>query len=302
MRRKKPDKKYILALGALLAVTAIGGTFAYFSQDLSASNEFLTGKYDTEITEEFVPPADWQPGTEITKKVVITNKGNVDVVAVAKLTEECIRKEDITIPSYETGADGKLVESSETVAFKGEKLPTVFAPKDPNGNLLPEEEVGLKKFGTEVVEYDSGKQPEEYKGKWVYLKTDGTEDLKTPVYYFFYVGVIGGKETSPSILESVTMNPRLESTVTGTKLVADVGPDGENVYTFTSTQSEYGYDSVNYKLNIKAKTVQATKSAVDAVLGTETELPTELVPQEFDSLLSYVRGLCREDGTSSTTP
>ena len=98
------------------------------------------------------------------------------------------------------------------------------------------------------------------------------------------------------------MNPRLESTVTGTKLIADVGPDGENVYTFTSTRSEYGYDSVNYKLNIKAKTVQATKSAVDAVLGTETELPTELVPQEFDSLLAYVRNQCREDGAQATTP
>lgn len=302
MRRNKPDKKYILALGALLAVTAIGGTFAYFSQDLSASNEFLTGKYDTEITEEFIPPADWQPGTEITKKVVITNKGNVDVVAVAKLTEECIRKEDIIIPSYETGADGKLEEKSEVVASKGEKLPTIFAPKDIDGNLLPKEEVGLKQFGTEVVEYDSGRQPEEYEGKWVYLKTDSAEEPAGPIYYFLYVGVIGGNETSPSILESVTMNPRLESTVTGTKLVADVGPDGENVYTFTSTRSEYGYDSVNYKLNIKAKTVQATKSAVDAVLGTETELPTELVPQEFDSLLAYVRNQCREDSVQATTP
>ena len=302
MRRNKPDKKYILALGALLAVTAIGGTFAYFSQELSASNEFLTGKYDTEISEEFIPPADWQPGVEITKKVVIENKGNVDVVAAAKITEECIRKEDIVIPSYAAGEDGKLIITSETVAKKGEILPTIFTPSDSEGNSLPEEEVGLKKFGTEVVEYNPEKQPQEYNGKWVYLKTDDKAEIRNPVYYFLYVGLIEGEKTSPSILESVKMNPRLESTVTGTKMVADVGPDGENVYTFTSQRNEYGYDSANYKLNILAKTVQATKSAVDEVLGTQEELPTTLIPEEFEELLAYVRGMCRDDSAAGNAP
>lgn len=74
MRRNYRKASQIVSLGALAIVLIIGGTLAYFNQDLSASNVFLTGKYDTDLHEEFKPPGDWQPGVEIPKKVDIKKK------------------------------------------------------------------------------------------------------------------------------------------------------------------------------------------------------------------------------------
>lgn len=309
MRRNKPDKKSILALVSLLAVTAIGGTFAYFSQDLYAANEFQTGKYDTDITEEFIPPSDWQPGVTVDKKVQIKNSGNVDVAAVAKLTESCVRREDITITEYYTQTDGtmgeRVVALNTPGSREGDSLSTIFTPKNSADEALQPEEVAIKNFGANnvnVVMFDFSLTTEEdyelyYKDKWVCLRKEVTTDdeskVTSPVYYFLYAGLIKGGQTTVPLLESVTMNPKLESTVTNTKLVADVDENGENRYTFTATSSEYGYDSVHYKLNVKAKTVQATTAAIDSVL-VNSEDGRDMLPEEFAGLLDYVKGLCRE--------
>ncbi len=308
MRRNKPDKKSILALVSLLAVTAIGGTYAYFSQDLYAANEFQTGKYDTDITEEFIPPSDWQPGVTVDKKVQIKNSGNVDVAAVAKLTESCVRREDITITEYYTETDGTMgkreVPLNTPGSREGDRLSTVFTPKDSAGNDMKQEEVAIKNFGAggSVVMFDSSLTTEKeydsrYKDKWVCLRkevsADDESEATVPVYYFLYAGLIEGGQTTAPLLESVTMNPKLESTVTNTKLVADVDENGKNRYTFTAASSEYGYDSVHYKLNVKAKTVQATTAAIDSVLVDSAD-GREMLPKEFAGLLDYVKGLCRE--------
>ena len=56
----------VIAVAAMLAVAGIGGTFAYFNQTLTAANIFDTGKYDTELVEEFKPSEgeNWGPGTK----------------------------------------------------------------------------------------------------------------------------------------------------------------------------------------------------------------------------------------------
>lgn len=281
LKKRTCYKKYILALGALLAIASLSGTYAFFNQEMSVSNLFLTGKYDTEIYEEFEPPNDWQPGVEIPKRVEIQNKGNVAVVAVAKITEACERKEDIVVTEYKT-ENGGLTMAERVVSRKGDILPVRFQDKDGAW-----QDVAFKDYGTAVIDYDPNFSPEDYHGKWVHLQV-------ADVHYFLYAGVLGGGAASPPLLSAVRLNPLLESAVKKTKLVADIGEGGENRYTFTSEFNEYGYDSIRYKLTIKAKTVQATQEAVDTLLwgGDESLLPTEMIPAEFEDIFNYVRDLC----------
>ena len=46
-------KKHIAALAGIAAVFAVGGSLAYFNQDLEAVNVLKSGDFDTEIVEEF---------------------------------------------------------------------------------------------------------------------------------------------------------------------------------------------------------------------------------------------------------
>ena len=46
----------VLAIAALLLVVFVGGTFAYFSQTSTAENFLTALKYDSTITEAFIPP------------------------------------------------------------------------------------------------------------------------------------------------------------------------------------------------------------------------------------------------------
>lgn len=302
MRRNRPKKKYILALSALLAVAAIGGTYAYFSQDLSAENQFVTGKYDTDIKEEFIPPSDWMPGVEIPKTVQIENTGNVPVVAVARFDESCVRKEDITtVTGVEKNADGELTPIYETVSKAGDKLTVRFPLDTDEGNADPDnwQDIAIKNYpaASDVVEfnpiddsvYDENSYDKKFKGKWVHYRT---KDLKNPQDYFIYAGIIDGGTVSPGLLQSVTLNPLLQTTVTNTKMVAKVDENGQDQITYTNTINAYGYDNVNYKLTVNAKTVQATKAAVDEVLGAESALPTEMIPKELAPILRYVRNMC----------
>ena len=50
----KANKKVIGAAG-LAAILVVGGSFAYFNQTMTVNNPFDTGKYDTNVTEDFNP-------------------------------------------------------------------------------------------------------------------------------------------------------------------------------------------------------------------------------------------------------
>lgn len=90
-------------------------------------------------------------------------------------------------------------------------------------------------------------------------------------------------------MESVTLNPTLQAIAKNTRLVADTDESGNNRYTFSYDKNAYGYDSVNYRLNVKAKTVQATKTAIESIL----EGDREIVPEAFDGLLEELKAQCK---------
>lgn len=67
-------KKKILSLCVVgaLALTAVGGTLAYFTDTDAETNTFTVGKIDITLNEEFDNPSNLVPGVDINKDVTIT--------------------------------------------------------------------------------------------------------------------------------------------------------------------------------------------------------------------------------------
>lgn len=228
------NKKAFSGLVALLALTIVGGSFAYFTQQDTKQNDFTTGKYDTVLEEEFTSPDVWTPGTETTKEVLVKNNGNVDVVAKVDFTEEWERIENII------GADDKVISAA------GDKLSLTFTEND----IV--KEAAVKKFGADVVilediaAFNDYENKTELDGKWVLF-----EDSKT-AYYF---GTLLEGEATPLFLESVTLNKDVKATIVKTTTI-----NGENPT--VSVESGSGYDSAKYTLTLTATTVQASADAI----------------------------------------
>ena len=72
------EKKTIIILILVLTIGIVGLTIAYFSNSSTITNEFSTNPYGTTVTEEFVSPTNWLPGTTTDKTLVVTNSGSVD--------------------------------------------------------------------------------------------------------------------------------------------------------------------------------------------------------------------------------
>ena len=108
------NNKALIALAFVAIIGIVGGTYAYFTSSAKLTNEFKTGTYSTSVTEEFVSPDNWVPGTTTTKKVNVTNNGTVSIVARASYTESwkaangttlSLTKDGDRIAQFDIGAD-----------------------------------------------------------------------------------------------------------------------------------------------------------------------------------------------------
>ena len=72
-------KKIIIAVLSCVLVCAscFGITYAYLIANDNATNTFTVGETEIEVTEEYDPPEELNPGTEFTKKPSVTNTGNL---------------------------------------------------------------------------------------------------------------------------------------------------------------------------------------------------------------------------------
>ena len=114
------NKKSLIALALVALVGIIGGTYAYFTSTATLSNEFTTGTYSTSVTEEFVSPSNWTPGTTTAKKVNVTNNGSVEVAVRASYTEKWLAADGTTVltgirnnekvAQFTVGSDWELAE------------------------------------------------------------------------------------------------------------------------------------------------------------------------------------------------
>ena len=100
------NKKALIALALVALVGVAGATFAYFTSTAKLTNTFTTGTYATSVTEEFVSPDNWAPGTTTTKKVNVTNNGSVKVAVRATFTEKWTAKDRGNLPLARSMNDG----------------------------------------------------------------------------------------------------------------------------------------------------------------------------------------------------
>ena len=88
--RERNDQSKLIIIIALLIATigVIGGTLAFFQNTTTVTNTFQAQPYSTEITDTFVSPESWIPGTTTDKEVTVKNTGDVEVAVRLSYTEK----------------------------------------------------------------------------------------------------------------------------------------------------------------------------------------------------------------------
>lgn len=235
-------KRAALGLAGLAAVAAIGGTWAYWNQNLSVENEFKAGKFDSDIVEEFKPETDWLPGETVEKVVSVKNSGNVDMAVMAKITQKW---------------DG------ERMIFEDAEGKEVYAAQVQWGDVAAFASPDTAEVGLSIGIADTVDSFAEAEGQWVLTDVQKLDDSSMDLYFVYSDIVAEGKET-PALLTSVTMNSLIESGVTSK--VYTPNEDGKLELT-EKENSGLNYEEAQYTMTINAKTVQATFDAVKDVFG-----------------------------------
>lgn len=278
---KKLNKKAAAGIG-LGALALVGGTFAYYSQTASLDNPLSTGKYTTQLVEDYTPPTeDLKPGAKWDKNVGAENTGDYPVLVRISMKENW---------SYKGEEDSyKTILSNSRLFNNGTYADGIFdaAQSDDTDGLTPEED------GTVVHKN--------------ILTNDGWIDGGDG--YWYWNGVLEKKGSDKSrtahLLEGLTMatdidlgyyetkeyyaiaktQPDLDNTgawtlIDWTKVndgnddglidirdlaVATPIPEGESLFRKSESNldsSRKGYGDSNYTLTVTSEFVQATKDAV----------------------------------------
>lgn len=268
-------KKHIAALAGIAAVFAVGGSLAYFNQDLEAVNVLKSGDFDTEIVEEFRPEdgKDWKPGTTVNKDFAVKNSGDVPMVVWVSF-QETWEKDDGAYVTIDT------TEKEEGHGEADNKFESVWQ-EEPTDGLTDKDDSVVEKT------LNLGKE-------WVY--SDG---------YYYYTKTLPAGATTEYLLDDVTLSKDADlgkitvvkkystnpdktvpeedwipfpadeagNPISESELSRQLKEDGKTLYHMRSdivTDENFrGYSDAAYNLTIKAHTVQATEDAVKAVFGEE---------------------------------
>ncbi|MGI6552652.1 MAG: BsaA family SipW-dependent biofilm matrix protein [Bacillota bacterium] len=77
-----------LLIVSLVALLAVGGTLAWFTDKAEVTNEFTAGTLDIVIDNEYTDFDNWNPGDVTEKSIKVKNKGSKDAYVRVKLTKE----------------------------------------------------------------------------------------------------------------------------------------------------------------------------------------------------------------------
>lgn len=268
-------KKHIAALAGIAAVFAVGGSLAYFNQDLEAVNVLKSGEFDTEIVEEFRPEdgKDWKPGTTVNKDFAVKNSGNVPMVVRVSF-QETWEKDDGAYVTIDT------TEKEEGHGEANNKFESVWQ-EEPTDGLTDKDDSVVEKT------LNLGKE-------WVY--SDG---------YYYYTKTLPAGATTEYLLDDVTLSKDADlgkitvvkkystnpdktvpeedwipfpadeagNPISESELSRQLKEEGKTLYHMRSDivtdENLTGYSDAAYNLTIKAHTVQATENAVKSVFGEE---------------------------------
>lgn len=284
----KVNKK-MAAVAGLGALALVGGSFAYYFESGSLDNPLSTGKYNTQLVEDFTPPTeDMKPGVNWDKVVSAQNTGDYPVLVRIKMDEKWVRKGE-TDP-YKELHSIEDYDKFNTVYEKDGTYPsmTVTADQvDDNDGDTPEEDktVVYKNILTNdgwvdggdgwwywngvLEKKGSGKDTTTELMKGLVMATNiDLGEYNTSEYY-----VILDKDETPDDNTAWTDAASIEDTnEDGVKDVRDITiPEGKKL--FRKSESELnteaqGYADSNYTLTITSEFVQATKDAVEENWGT----------------------------------
>lgn len=268
-------KKHIAALAGIAAVFAVGGSLAYFNQDLEAVNVLKSGDFDTEIVEEFRPEdgKDWKPGTTVNKDFAVKNSGDVPMVVRVSF-QETWEKDDGAYVTIDT------TEKEEGHGEADNKFESVWQ-EEPTDGLTDKDDSVVEKT------LNLGKE-------WVY--SDG---------YYYYTKTLPAGATTEYLLDDVTLSKDADlgkitvvkkystnpdktvpeedwipfpadeagNPISESELSRQLKEEGKTLYHMRSDivtdENLTGYSDAAYNLTIKAHTVQATENAVKSVFGEE---------------------------------
>lgn len=102
-------KKAIIAIALIAVVGLVGGAIAYFTSSTLIENVFKTATYETKVSEEFVSPEGWLPGTTTEKKVYAENSGDVDVAVRVSYTEKWTSANGAELPLKQNGENVAII-------------------------------------------------------------------------------------------------------------------------------------------------------------------------------------------------
>lgn len=161
----KRNKK-LVTLAGVVALLVIASVFAYFYESASIDNPLHTKAYGGEEVEKFTPEPDWEPGEEVGKEVKATNTGDYPLIVRVKFDEKWTRT-----------ADGTATPT------------TIASATSADDGFFPES--AAAKTTTSTVYKNIKKSAD-----WVFCEADG---------YYYYQKVLNPKESTPAVLESLTL-------------------------------------------------------------------------------------------------
>ncbi|MCI9502468.1 MAG: hypothetical protein HFG76_10840 [Hungatella sp.] len=196
------NKKLIGGLG-LASVALVGGTFAYFTQMTTIDNPFDTARYESVVTEDFVPEdgENWQPGVEVNKDLYVQNTGDRDVVVRVKFEDFWYRGDKLVT---------KAEDAENANTFKEISGQTVTDPVDQkdetDGKVEEDGTVVLKRF--------------ENLDQWQFNEADG---------YFYYKPRLAAGTSSDKFLDKVQLAPNLDLGKFNTSIYSIVDKKNQNL-------------------------------------------------------------------------
>lgn len=116
-KQNKKQKAILVSAVVIAGLITIGGSFAWYTSQDSVTNRLSAkGGYDVEIWEEFNPPEQWTPGTDVKKQVQALNTGNVDAFVKLDLTNALTIKykvKETTAPTTVDAADYVVLNKAQ---------------------------------------------------------------------------------------------------------------------------------------------------------------------------------------------
>lgn len=277
----KRSKKVASMAVAMVAVLAIGGTFAYYTANHEIDNTMETGTYGDQMTEVFTPDSNWEPGEEADKIVGVTNTGDYDIVVRVSMSEtwtDADGIEIITVASTDEDFDDATVTT-------GVQLSTTDGlVDDSEDTTLGSVENTLETDGSVVYKElaESGWTYNSADGYWYYnsiLVSEASttlllesitlaEDTDMGVYEEIVSYVVTGSETLDGDETWIELGTALVSGETDVYIedLADVVVDDGyylHVKSVSTITTDYeGYAGATYVLTITSETLQATDEAI----------------------------------------